>query len=280
MKKTVFVLAAFALLAASCTKEEAGKVNEPKEIVLSVGDDNIDMTVQTKATAVTAVPSSLYYGVTTGTAGTNDVAKKANTSGTVASNKIYTGLYLAASPVAMNYYVSNATMTAASTGWTIAATNTTDIVAGVTKANKTAAPSVTLNHIFARTGTLTCSAQSGYEISNVSWKIVSKSGGTGGTAGTYNISSGAWSGVTALTEAAITSSSDMYLTPGVYTFKVTYTLTKGDYQTTLTRSGDVTLVAGKVNNISCTAVGASASEIVIGVSLTAWSSQALTLTLS
>lgn len=280
MKKTVFVLAAFALLAASCTKEEAGKVNEPKEIVLSVGDDNIDMNVQTKATAISAVPSSLYLARTTGT-WKSETTKNGSASMTVSSNKINTGWYQTATPTAYNYYLANAAITFAAGGSTISAQNTTDVIAGCTQAaTSSTTPSVTLDHVFARTGTLTCNTQTGYTISGVSWKIVSKSGGTGGTKGTYNIATKGWSSVTALSETAITSSSDMYLTPGAYTISVTYTLTKDAWTDTFTKSGDVTLVAGKINNITCTASGGAASEIVLGVSLTAWGSQALTLTLS
>jgi len=81
-------------------------------------------------------------------------------------------------------------------------------------------------------------------------------------------------------ETAITSTSDMYLIPGTYTIKVSYTLTKGDYSQSFTKTGTVSLTMGKVNNISCTAIGGGASEIVLSVSLTAWGSENKNLTLS
>lgn len=273
-------LSASALLA-SCSKEATGvDIPETSEIVLAVDDGSMDMNVETKATAITAVPSSLYWEGTTGT-WKSETAKWSSASASVSSGKLNTGKYQTATATAYNYYLANSAITFASGGSTISASNATDVIAGCTQAATTStAPSITLDHVFARTGTLTCNTQSGYTISGVSWKIQSKSGGTGGTAGTYNIATKGWSGVTALAQTAVTSSSDMYLTPGAYTITVSYTLTKGDWKGTFTKSGDVTLVAGKVNSITCNASGGAASEIVLGVTLTAWGTQALTLTLS
>lgn len=273
-------LSASALLA-SCSKEATGvDIPETSEIVLAVDDGSMDMNVATKATAITAVPSSLYWEGTSGT-WKSETAKWSSASASVSSGMLNTGKYQTATATAYNYYLANSAITFASGGSTISASNATDVIAGCTQAATTSTtPSITLDHVFARTGTLTCNTQSGYTISGVSWKIQSKSGGTGGTAGTYNIATKGWSGVTALVQTAVTSSSDMYLTPGVYTITVSYTLTKGDWTGSFTKSGDVTLVAGKVNSITCNASGGAASEIVLGVTLTAWGTQSLTLTLS
>lgn len=277
-------MAAACVALAACNKEEAAFV-EPGEIILSIDDGSIEMTNTTKATAITAVSGLTSVNVvrTTGT-WKSETNKDSKTGVSAASGSIATGWYQTASGTAYNYYVSNSAITFGAGGSTIAASNATDVVAGCTQAaNNTTSPSVTLEHVFARTGTLTATAPSGYTASGVSWKIVSKSGGTGGTAGTYNIATKAWSGVTALSTAtAITGTSDMYLTPGVYTISVTYTLTKGDYSKTSTKSGDVTLVAGKKNNISCTLPvdGPGAQGITLGVTLTNWADQAVTLTLS
>ena len=281
MKKTLYFFSI--VLAAgfvSCSKNVMS-VEEPfadagKEIVIGVGD-TMDAVVTTKATAVTTLSGNLYWGASTGTS--TETVKWATATGAVSSNKINTGKYLAATPVAYNYYVANQTFTVA--GDMTVANNNTDIIAGRCAQNSTAAPPVTLNHIFARTGTLTCNTQSGYTISDVSWKIVGKST-INGTAGTYNMKSQSWTAAsTKLTsDTAITSSSDMYLIPGTYTIKVTYTLTKGDWTATFTKQGDVTLVAGKKNNITCTAIGGAASQIVLNLSLTAWADNAVSLTLS
>ena len=281
MKKSFIISVLAVVCLASCQKNiQIAVPDGPQEIVLAVGGDDIEMGVDTKATAITALPSTLYWEGTSGT-WKSETAKWGSTSASVSSGKISTGKYQTASATAYNYYLSNCAITFASGGSTISASNTTDVIAGcTTSATSSTAPSVTLNHVFARTGTLTCNTQSGYSISGVSWKIASKSGGTGGTAGTYNIATKGWSGVTALSSTAITSSSDMYLTPGVYTITVTYTLTLGDYSATFTKSGDVTLIAGSVNSITCTAIGGAASAITISVTLTDWGSNSLTLSLS
>ena len=262
--------------AASCAKSVEPENQNPKEIVLCVGGDTIDMQVQTKTTAITTVPSSLYYSMTTGTPGSAETSKKGSTSGNVGSGKIATGVYQTISPTFYNYYVSNAAITFAASGSTISAVNTTDVIAGTVTSNETN-PSVKLDHIFARTGTLTLNSQSGYALNNVSWSIESSSAGTGGI---YNIANGRWSSVTKLSSTAITKDSDMYLVPGDYTLSVTYTLSKGDWNQTFNKKATVTLVAGKVNNITGTASGGNASEISITVTLTEWGTNNITATFS
>ena len=262
--------------AASCAKSVEPENQNPKEIVLCVGGDTIDMQVQTKTTAITTVPSSLYYSMTTGTLGSEETSKKGSTSGNVGSGKIATGVYQTLTSTFYNYYVSNAAITFSASGSTISAVNTTDVIAGKVTSKETN-PSVKLDHVFARTGTLTLNTQSGYTLSNVSWKIESSSAGTGGI---YNIANGRWSSVTKLSSTAITKDSDMYLVPGDYTLSVTYTLSKGDWNQTFNKKATVTLVAGKVNNITGTASGGNASEISITVTLTEWGTNNITATFS
>ena len=262
--------------AASCAKSVEPENQTPKEIVLCVGGDTIDMQVQTKTTAITSVPSTLYYSMTTGTLGSAETSKKGSTSGNVGSGKIATGVYQTLTSTFYNYYVSNAAITFSASGSTISAANTTDVIAGKVTSKETN-PSVKLDHIFARTGTLTLNTQSGYTLSNVSWKIESSSAGTGGI---YNIANGRWSSVTKLSSTAITKDSDMYLVPGDYTLSVTYTLSKGDWNQTFNKKATVTLVAGKVNNITGTASGGNASEISITVTLTEWGTNNITATFS
>lgn len=259
-------------LAAGCAKSVEPENQHPQQIVLCVGDDTIDMDVQTKATAITAIPSTLYFSVTTVTSGSSETQKKASASVSLSDGKIATGLYQTVSPTTYKYYVSNLPINFAASGSTVSASNTTDVIAGTATSSSTS-PSVTLDHIFARTGTLTLKTQSGYDLSNVSWKIASV---TGGTSGTYNIAKQAWSSLTALASTSIADSSDMYLVPGSYTLTVSYTLTKGDWTQSFTKKASVTLVGGKINNISGTASGGNASEISLTVSLTPWESNNIT----
>ena len=259
-------------LAAGCAKSVEPENQHPQQIVLCVGDDTIDMDVHTKATAITAIPSTLNFSVTTGKLGSSETTKKASASVSPASGKIATGLYHTVNATSYNYYVSNLPITFAASGSTVSASNATDVIAGTATSSSTS-PSVTLDHIFARTGTLTLKTQTGYDLSNVSWKIASV---TGGTSGTYNIAKQAWSSLTKLASTSITGSSDMYLVPGSYTLTVSYTLTKGDWTQNFTKSASVTLVGGKINNISGTASGGAASAISLTVTLTPWGSTDIT----
>ena len=273
---------------AACNKVDVPVVavegEEGQEIVIGCGDDELD--IQTRATNITALPTTLNWLMTTGTRNNAAEAKKYSATGaSVASSKIKTGKYQTATPTSYNYYVSNGTLTQASDKGpvTIAASNTTDIIAGYAAASTSTEPSVTLNHIFARTGTITTTAPTGTTLSNVSYKIVQASTtAIVGTAGTYSLGTAAWTAATTRlsTATAITGSSNMYLIPGTYTLQVTYTITKGDFVGTYTKSGNVTLVGGKVNNITISFPDPPAPEIVIGLTLTAWGTNAVAVTVS
>lgn len=267
----------------SCSKEQDEvSTASPQEIVLLVDDCSMDMAVETRTTAVSQVPTSLYWSATTGTLGTSETSKWSSAQASVSSGKISTGKYQTLTPTSYNYYLSNVAITFGSTGSTVTADGAqTDVIVGKATSNN-GTTSITMDHVFARTGSLTCNTQEGYEISNVSWKIVGKSN-INGTKGTYNIAKGQFTAASTKlgTATAITSSSDKYLIPGTYTVSVTYTLKKGDnYSTTLTKSGDVTLQAGKVNNISCTAVGGSATPVDFNVSLNDWGSNDINVNFS
>ena len=139
-------------------------------------------------------------------------------------------------------------------------------------------PSVRLNHLFARTGTLSVTSSTGYTISNLSVTIQSNSGA--GYKGTYNIYTGGWSNVTGLSATTLTSSSDRYLIPGSYKITVSCTRTLGDYSASFSGSTDITLVGGHKNNISITLTGNPATPIVATASITAWGTTTLSGTAS
>ena len=280
MKKTFIILIIALAFNPSCQKSQEIFPGEGKEIILGVDDGSIRAEVDyTKATPVTSLPSTLYWGATTGGNAAGSAAETTKwdaASFSVSSSQIATGKYQTVSPTAYNYYVSNVAFTVGG-DTQVSASNATDVIVGRTAQNSSTTPSVTLNHIFARTGTLTMNTQSGYTISDVSWTIAAN-GGYSGTAGTYSLRQGVWTGVTTgLSSTAVTSSSDLFLSPGSYTISCSYRLTKGDWTNTFTKSATVGLVGGKINNITGTASGGSASEIVLSISLTAWSTQDHTL---
>lgn len=263
------------LLVPSCQKEKVLQTASGEEIVLTFSGDTFDADVETKASAVTSLPGTLYWGMATGgnAAGSSSETVWVNcTSGSVSSSQIWTGLYQTVPATSFNYYVSNASFTTA--GDMTVGNNATDIVAGRTFSTSSTTPSIALNHIFARTGTFTCNTQSGYTISNVSFYIVGKSA-INGTAGTYSMRSQSWTAASSTISSwtSISSTSDMYLIPGTYTILVYYTLSKTpEYTHEFSAQADVTLYAGYVNNITCTAYGASTDQIYISVGLNAWDS--------
>lgn len=281
MKRIFYSILAVAAVMTACNKQQVADMevsdSRGQEIVLGVDDG---FSVTTKATAVLNVPSPLYWGATTGS-GTNEKRKWAAASSTVSSNKINTGKYQTATPTAYTYYVANQTFDIPTTGavtmtlgTSTADGNGTDVVVGKSSsATSSTTPSVTLGHIFARTGTLTLTATGGYTLSNVSWTIVG-TGDINGTSGTYNLTSGNWTAASKKlsTATTITSSSDMYLIPGSYTISVTYTLTKGDYQGTFTKTATVSLEKGCINSISGSTTPDPAQAITLGVTLTQWGS--------
>ena len=283
----VFItLISLSVLAVSCKKEQLRDANREmtddpsKEIVIGLDPDfDIQFGTETKATAISSIPSSLYWGASTGTLNTGETSKWAAASATVSSSKINTGKYQTVSPTTYNLFVANQSFSTSSNKTTMTvANNNTDVIYGKVSSNSST-PSITLDHIFARTGSLTLTSKSGYTDTATSWSIVGK-GDVTGTAGTFNLSTGTWtSRSSALSSQAITSSSDLYLLPGVYTISVTFTHSIGDYTSSYTRSADVTLVAGKINNITAVVTGPDIPQIQISLSLTAWSSNPISVNL-
>lgn len=179
-------------------------------------------------------------------------------------------------------YPKTYTMTAAAGGATIAATNENDIVcAYASSSTYKTANTLTFNHIFARLGSVTVNQGSPYSISSITISITPKTGGT------YNLYTGAgntdgtgWSSLTDGSATTIASktgsnSNDIYLVPGTYTLTASWKATNSPYTKTFTgKTVDVALVAGKTNNITCTLTG-DGTELQLGVSLTAWSANAV-----
>ena len=262
MKKYIAYISAISIsfVVVSCVHKESMPYVENEVVIGMLGLPSVSVT-ETKATAVSLLPSTLYWGATSGTRGTIGETRKWNASGQFVTV-----------PEVLNYYVSNHTFTVPATGnVTMDVDNSVDVVAGWTaSATDSNTPSVTLNHIFARTGTLTLNLPVGYFSSGVSWSIKGK-GALTGTAGTYNLSTGAWTASSAsLPYTAITSGSDLYLLPGDYDVKITFTATRGGFSKTYTQVGTVTMEAGKRNNITASSSSDDSTEIIISLSLTPW----------
>ena len=270
MKKFLVFLfvPALALGLVACNKTAGPEVADCQEIVLNIGDTFDAEVTATKGTLINDVPSSLYVGRSSGSAGSESDIKAA-ASKSVSAGSISTGYYQTATPTSFNWYVANQSFTVTASGTTMTVANNTNDIFCARVTSSSSSVAVTLNHIFAALGTLTMNTQSGYDITVNHWYITC--GASYGTSGTYNLTTGAWSSTTPVpANTEVSSGSNNFYIPGSYTITCNYTLTKGEYSQTFTKSASVDLVRGKVNNITGTASGGSASEITLTVSVEAW----------
>lgn len=288
--KFMCILGVSALTLAGCNKNEAPveEPSEPQMISMLIGGNfRFELTKATEISNMSQL-GSLYWAATTGSSG-SETAKWTDFALSPASctqdpstgdYKIATGKTQESTPVYYNYYVSNVPFRtsggALNIGTSVAlnATNDTDVVVGSNSSNNSTV-SVELQHIFARTGSLTVNAPDGYSfVGTPTWTIVGN-GDIQGMRGTFNVSSGAWTEASSRlnSKVDINSSSDFYLIPGTYTLEVTYTLTDGVNWTkeNIKNTADVTLAMGYINNISGTVTdGGGASNINLVVTLADW----------
>lgn len=270
MKKIIF---AFALVAglASCTKEASVATTENAQMseISFVMEGDLDFTV-TRAAAVTTLDS---FNVLAENGTPAQVWSL--TEVTKSGSNYNTGKMWPSTDQQYSFYASNISLSYNTAGTTVSPSNAeTDVVvaySAYSAANYRQAVPLTFNHIFARVGKVTIPAPAGYSIEVSEVKI------NGGTAGTYNLKDNAW---TAKSEASYKAlhvgDNDLYIVPNDCLISVTYTLTKGDYVKTFTKTGTVSIAQGQINNITATPtiVGdEGASDIVFTVSLTPWGSK-------
>lgn len=272
--KTLTAVAAIIGLCSSCDRNDLSPIsNGNDEISFTLGNDGIDFSADTKATAVTSL-SKVYWEARNSSSVVHSVDSYP-VSWSESTGTVKTGLFWPDQEATYDYYASNVSF-ATSTGVITVADNSTDIVAGTaTGITKSASASIVLQHIFARSGSLSLDVEDKtYTLSDVSWKIKSN-GADSGTAGSYTIGTG-WgtSASTSLPEQSFTSDSDLYVIPASYTISVTFTLTKGSYVKTFTKETPLSFTGGKINNISGTVsskVG-DAKEIEFSISVAEWGS--------
>ena len=279
---SIVALAAVSVAGVSCLQLEQPVLidsNSGNEIVFLA--DNIPAEVQTKATAVTEsdlITNGFRASCVTGSAG-SDAAVWNNIDFAKSGTYWKGGKYWPTSNPSYRFYAvypKSYSMTAAAAGATISASNAHDIVcAYASSSTYKTANTLTFNHIFARLGSVTVNAGSGYTVSGITITITPKTGGT------YNLRTGAWSSTTSGSATSIanstpgTKSNDIYLVPGSYTLTASWTAANAPYSQSFSgKTVDVTLVAGKTNNITCTLTG-NGTDIEFGVSLTAWSTNAV-----
>ena len=289
MKKSLLFTVLAAAAAAGlvgCEKSTPPRAGYVDPDLVSFSASGLSMEVSTKATEVTSSNLGTFNVIAASGAAGSQTQVWSTTATQVGSTAVWTTdkYWPSTDQGYTSFYASNAALAFNAAGPTVSpADNSVDVVVA-----HCASPAyreqnaLTFNHVFARVGSITLNTQSGYSLSAVSATLQSPV-----TGGTYNLRTNAWtSGAAGANQAmaafsgttsAQSSSNDYWVVPGDYTLSVSYTLTKGDYSEAFTKTGTVTLVQGKTNAITATAVGGYASEIVFGVSVTSWSANSITL---
>ena len=278
-----------ASLGTACNKSQSSPAGAPAEltdeVVFSAGGPAMNSAVSTKATVVDALPS-FYAGCTTGAAGSEVSVWNSTTFTGSGAPMVYKGdKWWPITDPSYHFYASNAALTFAAGGTTVAASNATDVVcAYLPEPTYKVRNVLSFEHIFARLGQVTVSASASYAISNVSISITPR------VSGTYNIRTGAgktdgtgWSGTVDGSAAVIAAraaelarsgnfsqANDIYLVPGTYTISATWTATAPGYSETFSnKTQEISITAGKVNKITTT-LGGRGTEIEFGVEIAAW----------
>ena len=287
MRKTVliFITSLAALAACNRTPLEERRTDE---ILFFTHESGAPVSVVTKATAVTTSTlenGGFYAAATTGSAGSESSAWTSHqftgsgTPGSMTFSGADGGKFWPASNPNYHFYASNVALSFAAAGTTVSADSGTDVVcAYLASPTYKTVNTLTFQHVFARIGEFTVTAEAGYTVSAVSVRIVPKTGGT------YNLRTGSgvtdgsagWSALTTgfSTELANavpgTKSNDVWLVPGTYGLLVSWTAAKGGYTNTFTDvEVDVAVTAGNVSSYMCT-LGGTAAAVQFQASVTPW----------
>lgn len=290
-RKGLMAVALCALVAGfvSCNKNEApAEIESPghpdDEIVFQAGD----FTAETKAGTVGSTAAVIDYSqmpsinvsCTVGSAG-SETAVWTNAPFALEGGYYSGGKYwpVNAQYNGYHFYASNAALSHNASGARVSASASTDVVAACLPDPVYKLPNeLVFEHIFARIGEVTVTAESGYTVSNVSITV------TPLVSGTYDIRAGlnhtdatGWSGTSAgsavkLADAVGVNANDVYLVPGQYTLTAKWKAALVSNPTVVldyTATGKTTsldFVKGKVNKFTAVLGG----EMVFGVSLAAW----------
>ena len=302
MKTTerLFIYIAMAAMALSCSKEatkEQPVRSRTGEIAFAAGDV-VPVTKASVVTATTLGATGFNVSAAKGTPG-SETEVWTNVAFSKSGDVFSGGKFWPFSDESYCFYAANAPLAFQAAGGKIAAANATtaadkDIVAAYLPYGTTSTTTavymeentLTFRHIFARIGSVTVSAKSGYTVDNISISITPK------ISGDYNIRTGeghtdatGWSSTSNGSPVGIayatpgTKTNNLYLVPGTYTLTLGWRATKGEYVKTYSGvTKDVDIEKGNVNTISCT-LGGQAQEIVIAVALNPWTSATVNGTL-
>ena len=273
----IILAAAAASMAVACNKDIAIQNEKTavcgERICFSVSGE--DMEINTKVDAVTSL-ASFNVMAATGAAGAE--TQTWLTTATKSGDKYVTNKYWPYTDPSYHFYASNASVSMESGKPVVTCNGSLDVVCA-SKLDPTfnsASNTLLFKHPMARIGTVTAESSKGYTVSSVSVTMQNMK-----TAGKYDLRAESWSNETIQASYPVPlGANDSYIVPGTYSTSVTFTLTKGDYTGTFTRTGSVTLVKGKVNNIAISLNSDPAVPVNFTVTVEDWDSTPVSLSLS
>jgi len=304
MKKYfIIILAAIAGLL-SCEKQNLGnpaqeaRVN-PDEIVFR---SDIPVTRATGTSETTTANLSAFNVIAATASGATETAvwtDGAYSKYTVGNEEFFHhaagGKWWPSEAVSYNFYAANADMTFNGAGTTIAVANCAkDVVAEyVTGVANGTVQHLVFDHILCQLGTVKMKAPEGFTVTGLKVSIKPIE------AGTYNMKTNAWTrgsesvdvyivgtaaagvDVPTATNTYQSGDNDLWLLPGTYVLTASYTISKGDFSKSYTKSATVSLEQGKNNNLGLPGVnhdepnipgpGDDLKEIIFSVTVTPWS---------
>lgn len=300
MNKLLYILPFLALAAVSCDKG----LEKNKAVFTAEQKAQVAFRVNSPATraseVTTATLTQFNVIATTGTTTQTLVWDDGVFTGT--SGNDYTGgKYWPSENVTWNFFASNAPMTFAATGATIAVADCDlDIIADYLEgATYKQSNALGFDHILCQLGTVTMKAPDTFTVTNLKVSLLpitsgtyavksiagteesaKRAGWTRGEAATEPVyvigSAAAGVDIPAATNTYTSADNDLWLVPGQYQLTATYTITKGDYTANFTALANVTLHQGNNNNLGLNN-GASnipapgdIQEIIFTVEVTPW----------
>lgn len=259
-------------LLSSCAKEgrEAVPSGQEKEIVFLSREAHF--AARSGVTEVSELPSFNVSAVR-GEAGSETAVW--SVASTLEGAVYTTGRFWPVEDMGYRFYASNAPLVDGAAGATVSVDCTQDVVCAYLP-NPVYGDRNTLafDHILARIGSFAVTVPDGYTLTASSFTLFSSK------TGTYNLRTGAWSGLGAAAGSAVAvGANDVWTVPGACTLEGTFTLTKGDFSKAYTRSASLTLEAGKICSVTAHITDDEAVGITFTATVTPWQDQDTEITL-
>jgi len=173
-----------------------------------------------------------------------------------------------------HFYASNLDLTHTANGAIVNADTETDAVcAYIQTPGYNQSNVLNFEHILARIGTISLANPSNYDNTTVNSITL-----TPVTSGTYNIRTKEWTQTQSGNPVTLNNgNNDLWCIPGAYTMTVNYTLKKDDYTKTFTKTGNLTLTAGKKNQLQGNLPAGDEQELTFTITVVEWENQEQTI---